>query len=146
MSEKRKTAPDVASIESGVGNTASGQALNLPKPQYTTEANEPQGIVQFLPCGAENAISSEALIVACGISNIRQLRKIVAAERDEGALILSNTSGGYFLPSEGEKGREEMQHFVNTVRSKALNLLKAARPARNALRVLEGQERFEEEH
>lgn len=146
MREKEKAAPDVASIESGVGNQASGQALNLPECQYTTEANEPQGIAQVLPCGAENAISSEALIVSCGISNIRQLRKIVAAERDAGALILSNTSGGYFLPSEGEKGREEMRHFVNTVRSKALNLLKAARPARNALRVLEGQERFEEEH
>ena len=145
MSEKRKAAPDVEAIENGAGNQTSGQAPNIPELQYSTEDREPQGIAQVLPCGAENAISSEALIAACGISNIRQLRKIVAAERDAGALILSNTSGGYFLPSEGEKGREEMRHFVNTVRSKALNLLKAARPARNTLRVLDGQLKLEQE-
>lgn len=145
MRGKEKAAPGVEAIENGTGNQTSGQAVNLPGFQYITEAAVPQGIAERLPRGAENAISTEALIAACGVSNIRQLRKMVAAERDAGALILSNTSGGYFLPSDGEKGREEMRHFVNTVRSKALNLLKAARPARNALRILDGQERFKED-
>lgn len=144
MRDKEKAAPDVASIESGAGNQTSGQAVNIPGSQYITEAAEPQGITRLLPHGAENAISTEELIAICGVSGIRQLRKMVAEERDAGALILSNTNGGYFLPAEGEKGRDEMQHFVNTVRSKALSLLRAARPARNALRILEGQERFKE--
>lgn len=143
MKEKEKAAPDVEAIENGKGNVTSGQALSLPINQYITDIIEPQSIAKYLHRGAENAISTEELLTLCGINSIRQLRKQVAEEREAGALILSNTSGGYFLPDAGEKGREEMQHFVNTVRSKALTLLKAARPARAALRVFEGQERIE---
>lgn len=143
MSEKKKAAPDVEAIENGTGIQTSGQAVNLPNQQYNTAGRKPQAVESFLLPGAEHAISSTALMKLCGIRNVRDLREAVANERKAGAVILSSTTGGYFLPDAGEKGREEMQHFVNTVRSKALNLLKAARPARNALRILEGQERIE---
>ena len=143
MTGKEKTVPDVETTGNGMGEKISQPAINLPSQQYTTEEVSVQGVAAMLPRGAENAISTSDLVKICGAGNVRKLREIIAYERASGALILSNTTGGYFLPSEGEKGREEMRHFVNTIRSKALNLLKAARPARAALRVLDGQEKLE---
>ena len=142
--ENEKTAPDDSGVRSGTGKSESMAALDCSPVHLITAAPTAQGIAGILPHGAENAVSSSELMRLCGIPGIRQLRTAIAEERAAGALILSNTTGGYFLPADGEKGREEMQHFVNTVRSKALALLSAARPVRAALRVMDGQESIEQ--
>ena len=57
--------------------------------------------------GAENAIPTRTLVKLTGLS-VRDLRAQVAREREAGALILAKGDGGYFLPDEGEKGRDEL--------------------------------------
>ncbi len=140
MSAKRKTAPDDSGVNGGMEKNEHAAALQFPTQNHIMAGPDTQGIAGILPHGAENAVSSTEVMHLCGISGIRQLRAAIAEERAAGALILSNTTGGYYLPAEGNQGREEMQHFVNTVRSKALALLSAAKPVRAALRVMDGQE------
>ena len=145
MNDYKKTAPDDSGVKGGMEENENAAALQISTQKHTTTGPEVQGIADILPHGAEHAVSSAEVMRLCGISSIRQLRAAIAEERAAGALILSNTTGGYYLPAEGEQGREEMQHFVNTVRSKALALLCAARPARAALRIMAGQESLQEE-
>ena len=144
MNETRKTALDGASIEGGKGKSKSVVAQDYSPAHLIAAAPNAQGIAGILPHGAENAVSSSEVMRLCGISGIRQLWEAIAEERAAGALILSNTTGGYFLPDDGEKDREEMQHFVKTARSKALALLRATRSARTALRVMNGQKSIEQ--
>ena len=99
-------------------------------------------ITPLLLPGAENAISTPELQRITGL-DVRSIRSQVSRERASGALILSSSSGGYYLPAEGEKGRNELQRFIGMILSKALNTLKAAEAARNALRVLSGQQFLE---
>ena len=141
--ENEKTAPDDSGVKGGMEKNEHAAALQFPTQNHIMTGPDAQGIADILPHGAENAVSSVEVMHLCGISGIRQLRAAIAEERAAGALILSNTTGGYFLPSDGENGHKEMQHFVNTVRSKALALLSAARPVRAALRVMDGQESIE---
>lgn len=145
MRQNRKAAPDVEAIESGAGNQISGQAIGDPFLNSNTRGPKPQGIVDLLPVGAENAMSTQQLVSLCGCSSARQLQERIAAERAHGALILSATSGGYFLPDEGEKGRLEMQEYIATLHARAINTLRAARSAKAALAVLEGQQRMDGE-
>ena len=145
MTENKKTAPDVEAIESGTGNQISGQAIGNPPHNSTTRDSRPQGIVDLLPAGAENAMSTQTLVSLCGCSSARQLQERIATERANGALILSATSGGYFLPDEGEKGRLEMQEYIATLHARAINTLRAAQSAKAALAVLEGQQRMDGE-
>lgn len=145
MSGKKKTALDDCSIEGGAGNQISGQAIGDPSLNFTTQGSRPQGIVDLLPVGAENAISTQTLVSLSGCSSARQLQDRIAAERSNGALILSATSRGYFLPDEGEKGRLEMQEYIATLHARAINTLRAAQSAKAALAVLEGQQRMDGE-
>ena len=145
MSQAKKTALDVEAIESGTGNQISGQAIKDPFCNSNTRGSRPQGIIDLLPVGAENAISTQTLVSLSGCSSARQLQDRIAAERANGALILSATSGGYFLPDEGEKGRLEMQEYIATLHARAINTLRAAQSAKAALAVLEGQQRMDGE-
>jgi len=74
--------------------------------------------------------------------NERELREQVAAERNRGVIICSNTDrkGGYFKPA----NREELQGFYNSMQSKATGIFKALRSARRELREFEGQQSIED--
>lgn len=134
---KKNTAPDEANIRSGKAGTNHKNAETHPCSQYSTALPCKQVILPILRCGAENAVSTEDLQRITGMDS-RSIRAQVAAEREDGALILSGQRG-YFLPSPGEKGREEMVRFVQTIQSKGISTLKAAVPTLQALRVLNGQ-------
>ena len=58
---------------------------------------------------------------------------------DAGAVILSTcrNGGGYYLPAEGDTGRREIEEYIRTLKSRALNTLRAIRSARAALRDLD---------
>ena len=92
-------------------------------------------IYSLLLEGAENAVTAKELAKMAGLPNVRQLQEEIARERDAGAVILSTcrNGGGYYLPAEGDTGRREIEEYIRTLKSRALNTLRAIRSARAAL-------------
>lgn len=103
-------------------------------------------IYDQLPEGAANAVSTRELVSRLGFRSDRELRMAIAQERESGLLILSTTrnGGGYFRPSQGEAGQQEIAAFIATLHSRAINTLKALKAARAALNVVDGQLFLEE--
>lgn len=93
-------------------------------------------IENLLPVGKENAISGKDLLKLTGCSSIRDLQCRIAEEREQGAVICSGSQCGYWKP----KNRQEIQEFVHNMDARATNILKAARSAKIALKVPEGQQ------
>lgn len=94
---------------------------------------EPRMIVMdVLPAGKENAVSSEALCNRLGFESVRELQKEIARERTAGAVILSTCQedGGYFLPG----NVREVKEFIKTLESRGRNTLMALKSARELLR------------
>lgn len=104
-------------------------------------------IAELLWQGKENAISVRDLTVISGFKNPRTVQRIIERERANGALILSTNQkdGGYYLPSDGEKGRMELLEFESTLKSRALNTLKTLGNVRRALDRAEAQQMALEE-
>ena len=93
-------------------------------------------IMSLLPVGKENAISTAELVQLVGCGSARDLQERIACERNHGAIICSGSGRGYWRP----KDRQEIQEFVRTMDARALNTLRAAKSARAALKVPEGQQ------
>lgn len=96
-------------------------------------------IMNLLPVGRENAISTEELVRLVGCNSSRELQEYIASERNRGALICSGSGKGYWRP----KNRQEIQEFVRMMDARALNTLRAAKSARAALKVPAGQQVIE---
>lgn len=96
-------------------------------------------IVDLLPVGKENAISTEELVELTGCSSARELQLYIAKERKAGAVICSSTTGGYFLPAD----YGEIAEFCKSLEKRAKNTFIALRSAKRALRILEGQQSLE---
>lgn len=146
MSTKKSAALDGANIEDGIEKNV-GAVKSSRQNEFNTGdgiRQEHFPIAELLPAGAENAVSSRSLAQMIGCSDVRQLQSMIAKERERGALILSTTTGGYFLPDVGEKGKQEIAAFVSALHARAINTLKAAAAARKALAVLDGQEALED--
>jgi len=106
----------------------------------STDSPAGQGPVsKYLRHGEANATSTADLVELVGCGTVRQLQGLIRAERESGVLILSSTTGGYFLPAEGPEGREEIQRYIATLRARAISTLRTMQPARAALDVLDGQ-------
>ena len=103
-------------------------------------------IFEILPEGEANALKSSDLVRLIGCDSPRELRSMIAKERESGLLILSTcrNGGGYFRPSQGEAGQREIAAFIATLHSRAINTLKALKAARAALNVVDGQLFLEE--
>ena len=95
-------------------------------------------IESLLLHGEENAISTQELLSLTKIQSARCLQKQIEQERARGALILSASDGGYFLPDDGEKGYRELSAFVRTLRSRAVNTLRTLKAANKALQRMDG--------
>lgn len=144
MDEKKIAVFDAANIEDCLQKIYA--EVEPRQDDLTTGDRDRQGqfpIAELLPVGAENAVSSRSLAQMVGCGDVRQLQSMIAKERERGALILSTTRGGYFLPDTGQKGKQEIAAFVAALHARALNTLKAAASARKALAVLNGQEKME---
>ena len=141
-SENIKSRPSVCKTERRQAETqpfASQQEQLFPLHDSTTQSGTAQRFFQnILPKGAENAIKTTELCRMMGIKDPRALRKMISDERALGAVILSG-DGGYFLPSAGEKGRQEAAAFIATVTAKGANTIKAVRSAQAFLDGLPGQ-------
>lgn len=101
-------------------------------------------IYNLLPQGAENALPSRDLAKLVGCRSVRDLQNQIAAEREQGALILSTcrNGGGYFQPADGEQGKQEIANFIATLQARALHTLAAVKTARKALDGVAGQFAF----
>lgn len=126
------------------------EAVNFSDFHFTTHLAKEQTIFSILPVGEANAISSRDLSDIVGASSVRDLQNRIAAEREQGALILSTcrNGGGYFRPSPGDEGRAEIERYIATLRARALNTLRILRAAKAAVASdseLAGQIDFEEE-
>jgi hypothetical protein len=94
-------------------------------------------ISDFLNYGKANAITSQRLADLAGCKSVRDLQELIAAERSQGAVILSTcrNGGGYYLP----ENATEVTEFVKTLTSRARNTLIALDSARAYLRDQEGE-------
>lgn len=92
-------------------------------------------IMDMLPFGRENAISTAELVKLIGCKSGRELQERIAKERSAGAIICSGSGRGYWRP----QNRQEIVNFVRTMEARAKNTLAAASGAKKALRVADGQ-------
>ena len=92
-------------------------------------------ITEFLKTGKDNAVPSKVLVKKVGCGSVRDLRALVAQERQQGAVILSTSrnGGGYYLPADAEEVRE----FVRTLDARARHTFLALRSARKYLKEIE---------
>lgn len=84
----------------------------------------------ILPTGKQNAIASRELATLLGFSDIRQLQQDIAKSRDAGQIILSSTTGGYYMPANDD----EVAEFIAVLRSRAINTFKALKSATKYLK------------
>lgn len=136
MMAKEKARPaGSAAGQADVGNAVTG---NIPLSDCTTPSQPAQASVfERLPQGEDNAIKAKDLARQCGFKSARDLQHAIALEREAGALILSTCrhGGGYYRPSDGVAGRQEVAAFMRTLRARAITI----RAAREALERLDGQ-------
>lgn len=97
-------------------------------------------IFDILPIGEENAISAKDLAARLGLSE-REVRARISKELQEGAFCLSSMHrpGGYFRPSEGEKGRAELTRFYRRELARSRSSVHKLATIGTALSQLEGQ-------
>ena len=147
MMSIEKTAVDVATIGSGEENQMREQAIGLSDNEYITTSKRKQGRIEaLLPRGEANAIEMKTLVHIVGAKSSRDLRLMIERERRDGALILSTVRGrgGYYLPAEGEAGKEELAAFERTTTARAVSLFSMLRYVRQALKTLDGQQTMED--
>ena len=97
-----------------------------------------QGAIErSLQRGAENSILADDLRRKLGIKE-RNIRHLIAAERANGAVILSGKNG-YYLPDHGEKGRRETAEFIASITARGIKTIQAADSAKAFLDKLPGQ-------
>ena len=92
-------------------------------------------IMDILPVGKENAISTADLVKITGCTSPRDLQVRIALERNAGAIICSGSGSGYWRA----KNRQELLEFVHCMDARAKNTLAATRSAKRALQITEGQ-------
>ena len=137
MHKTEKSRPAASPAEREAEST--GTNTSFPVSDNNTEKTETQAaffIASLLPCGEENAIKTKELLRLTGFSTSRELQEQIHAERRAGALILSkcHDGGGYFMPSEGERGKTEIRAFERTLRRRAANTFAALKAAKAALK------------
>lgn len=112
--------------------------------QYISQEQIAQAkVARYLGHGEENALCAAELCDKAGYRSSRDLRSAVTLDRRAGIPILSS-SAGYFLPGAGEKGQREAAAFYRSMRSRAVNVFRAASAAREYLEVLPEQIAMEE--
>lgn len=97
-------------------------------------------IMDILPVGKENAISTADLVKITGCTSSRDLQERIALERNAGAIICSGSGSGYWRA----RNRQELLEFVHCMDARVKNTLAATRSAKRALQIAEGQFEMED--
>ena len=97
-------------------------------------------IFDILPQGEENALPGREVERILHISR-RERRAQAAKELEEGFLVLytTNAAGGYFRPSDGEKGREEIRRFREREAARARSINAKVKAVDTVLKQCDGQ-------
>lgn len=74
--------------------------------------------IDLIPKGKKNAISLKELSAITGI-NTREIKRIIQRLRDDGEVILSAASGGYFYPTEDGQGLEDIDRYITMMEQQA---------------------------
>ena len=139
MLNSKKSCPPVSTTE---GQQTEGHTNGCPlqkQVQYSKQNGPAQGLfATILHKGAENGQTTDELRRMLGVSETRVIRHLIAQERAAGAVILSGITG-YYLPDDGEKGRQEAAAFVASITAKGISTLRAADSAKEFLDRLPGQ-------
>lgn len=85
---------------------------------------------RILPIGKENAIATEELAKRLGFESARALQVDIAKSRNAGQVILSSTTGGYYLP----QNDAEIEELVEVLRARAINTFRAIQSAKQYLK------------
>ena len=135
MTKKR-----IAPTDAGTSARAQAETVAIHLQSHCSIKNaQKQEIFDLLPVGERNAISTPDLLAATGCGSVRELQSRISEERAIGNLILSRGAGGYFRPSPGIEGKQEINRYVATLRARAVNTLRTLQTAKAALAVLDGQ-------
>ncbi|MGN0496200.1 MAG: hypothetical protein ACI4GW_08230 [Lachnospiraceae bacterium] len=95
---------------------------------------------KILPTGKENAISTDELTVLLGFTDARALQTDISKARADGQIILSSTTGGYYLPANDDEVRE----FIGALQVRAIGTFKAIKSARKYLKEDKAQMSFKD--
>lgn len=136
MNRNEKAAVYAGTQTSGNSEIKSGKRQDFGYTNSITNNSVGQGLIErYLRNGRENAIKKRDLLQLTGFKSIRELRSEIEYERKHGALILSDrgADAGYFLPAEGERGREELRRFIASYMAQAVSMLHTIEAARRAL-------------
>lgn len=94
-------------------------------------------LLEAIPIGENNKISSKGLKDMCGFKTVRHLQKAIEALRCEGHIICSTAyNGGYYRYAD----IGELRNYVRTCEARARNTFRSLSPARKVLRELEKAE------
>lgn len=91
------------------------------------------GIASLIPKGKENAIMLQDLARLIGLSD-RETKRKIQELRDQGAVILSSSSGGYFLPTSDETGLEDVTRYIDMMETQAKSRFVRIKSAKRWLR------------
>lgn len=101
-------------------------------------------IFDILPQGEEHALSGGEIDRLLGITP-RERRAQASRELAQGLMVLytSEPPGGYFRPSDGEKGRAEIKRFREREAARARVITEKVRAADAILKQCDGQTQLE---
>ena len=85
-------------------------------------------LLDYIPTGAENAITTEDLLQCTGIPNARALRKEIHHLRERGHIICANTEppAGYYIAAD----EKEAARFVRSMESRRREIGRAIKAAK----------------
>ena len=93
-----------------------------------------ENIFDFIPNGAENAISADALTAILGFKDSRSLRAAILNLRRQGHVI-AGTKWGYYIPCD----ISELREYLHTAEMRGRTTFTSVRAARKALKAAEAQ-------
>lgn len=124
---KKKARSTVGAAEQATGFDFASQESHL---DYTTQSECERGrIYNFLPTGADHAISKEMLRKITGMGD-RELRMEIQRERLCGCQILTNCeTGGYYRPA----NTDDSTQFIRSMRRRAAEISAVADAVERAM-------------
>ena len=94
-------------------------------------------ILDYVPKGKINRISTQELMKKTGITTPRALRKLIRQQRAKGAIIASTKAdgGGYFIP----ESRAELLDYAKETERQGASTFATLKATRELLKLPEGQ-------
>lgn len=94
-------------------------------------------LLDYIPTGAENAISSKELFVRSGFSSIRALQQEIHRLREQGHVICASTEppAGYYIAAD----RQEAARFVRSMESRRREIGRAIKAAKKYIQGAGGE-------